>query len=111
MIDYHLHTPFCRHAGGTMEQYVEKALEKGVEEICFTPHIPLPDFPRGGHNLRMDPGEFDDYIKTLESLRSRYRDSTILCGVEADYYPTSNLFDPQTGAMTAVGHAWAAYVR
>jgi hypothetical protein len=29
----------------------------------------------------------------------------------ADYYPTSNLFDPQTGTMTAVGRAWAAYVK
>jgi hypothetical protein len=28
-----------------------------------------------------------------------------------DYYPTSNLFDPQTGAMTAVGQAWVAYVK
>ena len=28
-----------------------------------------------------------------------------------DYYPTSNLFDPQTGAMTAVGKAWVAYVK
>jgi hypothetical protein len=24
----------------------------------------------------------------------------------ADYYPTSNLFDPQTGGLTAVGEAW-----
>jgi hypothetical protein len=29
----------------------------------------------------------------------------------ADYYPTSNLFDPQTGTMTAVGWAWATYVK
>lgn len=28
----------------------------------------------------------------------------------ADYYPTGNLFDPQTGAMTAVGEAWNRYV-
>lgn len=86
MIDYHLHTPFCRHARGTMEEYVQRALEKGIEEICFTPHIPLPDFPRGAANLRMDPEEFDSYLEELESLRSRYRSTTILCGVEADYY-------------------------
>ncbi len=28
----------------------------------------------------------------------------------ADHYPTGNLFDPQTGAMTAVGEAWGVYV-
>ena len=28
----------------------------------------------------------------------------------SDYYPTSNLFDPQTEAITPVGEAWARYV-
>jgi hypothetical protein len=28
----------------------------------------------------------------------------------ADHYPTGNLFDPQTGAMTALGEAWVRYV-
>ncbi|MDY7078950.1 MAG: hypothetical protein SXV54_18710 [Chloroflexota bacterium] len=28
----------------------------------------------------------------------------------ADYYPTGNLFDPQTGAMTPVGEVWSRYV-
>ncbi len=27
-----------------------------------------------------------------------------------DYYPTGRLFDPQTGAMTAMGEGWATYV-
>ncbi|MEE8391596.1 MAG: hypothetical protein V3S14_12480 [Anaerolineae bacterium] len=29
----------------------------------------------------------------------------------ADHYPTGNIFDPQTGAMTAVGQAWVVYVQ
>ena len=28
----------------------------------------------------------------------------------ADHYPTGNLFDPETGAMTAMGEAWSGYV-
>ncbi len=28
----------------------------------------------------------------------------------ADYYPTGNLFDPETGGMTAVGEGWVGYV-
>lgn len=28
----------------------------------------------------------------------------------ADHYPTSNIFDPQTGAMTVVGKEWERYV-
>jgi histidinol-phosphatase (PHP family) len=84
--DYHLHTPFCRHASGSMEDYVIKALERRIEEICFTPHMPLPDFPRGGSDLRMDYQELDRYIDSVQELRARYPGYTILCGVEADYY-------------------------
>ncbi len=40
-----------------MEDYVKKAQERKIEEICFTPHIPLPDFPRGGSDLRMAPDD------------------------------------------------------
>jgi histidinol-phosphatase (PHP family) len=86
MFDYHLHTPFCRHASGRMESYVASALERGVREICFTPHLPLPDFPRGGSNLRMDPEELERYVDSVQDLRRRCSGCTVLCGVEADYY-------------------------
>lgn len=86
MVDYHLHTPFCRHAAGPMDAYVEEALRKGIREICFTPHVPLPGFPRGPDGLRMPLEDFDRYLAELERVRSRYREYTILSGVEADYY-------------------------
>ncbi len=86
MVDYHLHTPFCRHAAGPMEAYVEQAIRLGLQEICFTPHIPLPDFPRGDPNVRMRPEDIDRYWEALERLRGRYRQLAILAGVEADYY-------------------------
>jgi histidinol-phosphatase (PHP family) len=86
MFDYHLHTPFCRHASGAMEDYVTKALERKIEEICFTPHMPLPDFPRGGSGLRMDPDDLERYIDSVQKLRVRFPGYTILCGIEADYY-------------------------
>jgi len=86
MFDYHLHTPFCRHASGSMEDYVTNALERKLEEICFTPHIPLPDFPRGGSDLRMAPDDLERYIDSVHKLRARFRGYTILCGIEADYY-------------------------
>lgn len=86
MFDYHLHTPFCRHASGSMEDYVAKALERKIGEICFTPHMPLPDFPRGGSDLRMAPDDLERYIDSVQKLRARFPGYTILCGIEADYY-------------------------
>ena len=69
-----------------MRDYVESALEKGMGEICFTGHMPLPDFPRKGARLRMDPGDLDDYFRELDGVRSRYGEIKILTGIEADYY-------------------------
>jgi histidinol-phosphatase (PHP family) len=87
MIDYHVHTPFCRHARGTLEQYASRAVEAGLEEICFTPHVPLPRFPRGGSDLRMEPEDLEAYFRGIEGLRARFPSLRILAGVEADYYP------------------------
>jgi len=86
MFDYHLHTQYCRHAAGRMEQYVEMALQRGLREICFTPHIPLPGFPRGPEGLRMQPEDAERYFREVERLRERYPQLFILCGVEADFY-------------------------
>jgi histidinol-phosphatase (PHP family) len=86
MFDYHLHTPFCRHATGRMEQYAQQALARGLREICFTPHIPLPGFDRGPDWVRMDNSDADHYVEEVERLRARYPELSILCGVEADFY-------------------------
>ena len=86
MTDYHMHTPYCRHASGPMEAYVEEAQRQGLEEICFTPHIPLPGFPRGPERLRMPLEDFDRYLEELERVRALFPGYTILSGVEADYY-------------------------
>ena len=86
MPDYHLHTPYCRHAVGAMAQYVEQAVAGGLEEICFTPHIPLPGFTRGPAWLRMEMSDFELYLRDLETLRARHRGIRILCGIEADFY-------------------------
>ncbi|MFC1511970.1 histidinol-phosphatase HisJ family protein [Candidatus Latescibacterota bacterium] len=43
--DYHLHTTLCNHACGTMEEYVERAIELGFEEIGFAEHMPVMPEP------------------------------------------------------------------
>ena len=86
MPDYHLHTPYCRHAQGGMELYARQAASLGLEEICFTPHMPMPGFGRGPDWLRMAGEDMERYLRDLENVRARHRELTILCGIEADFY-------------------------
>ncbi len=90
MRDYHMHSHFCRHAVGGLAEYARSAHTRGIREICFTPHIPLPGFRPGLMNdrLRMDEGEFDLYLDELLKTRTAFPDMTILSGVEADYLPS-----------------------
>ena len=89
MRDYHMHSHFCRHAVGGLGEYARVARARGMTEICFTPHIPLPGFRPGflDDRLRMDEREFDSYLEELEETRAAFPDLTILSGVEADYIP------------------------
>jgi histidinol-phosphatase (PHP family) len=87
MHDYHIHSHFCRHATGSLVEYARAAVKKGLDEICFTPHVPFPGYKPGffGNRLRMDPGEFPLFIEELEQARRAAPEIAILCGVEADY--------------------------
>jgi len=83
MHDYHIHTSLCKHAEGDINDYIESAMDKGITEICFTDHIPLPDGFDSEH--RMSQKEFRIYLDKLETARLKYRQMTILTGIEADY--------------------------
>jgi len=87
MHDYHMHSRWCRHASGTPAEYAAAAEARGIDEICFTPHIPLPGYRPGFFNdrIRMDISEFDSYLEELEQARRAFPGLTILSGIEADY--------------------------
>jgi len=82
--DYHIHTKLCNHASGEMYEYVEAAIEKGIKEIAFTDHIPLPNQFDIAH--RMQESDLDLYVEEIEKLRTKYPEISIKCGIEADYY-------------------------
>lgn len=65
--DYHMHTPRCNHASGTMREYAEMAVRRGLREIGMSDHSPMPDdFDR---EWRMRPEEMADYRAELEETR------------------------------------------
>jgi histidinol-phosphatase (PHP family) len=82
--DYHIHTPLCQHAEGTIPAYVSSALKIGIQSVIFTDHAPAPD---GYDPLnRMPMGLYPEYLKFL-SFAQKQNDFLIGIGIEADFYP------------------------
>lgn len=77
MIDYHTHAYRCRLPTGSMEDYVQRALELRLREIGFTDYI--------------DPHFIDVFRPHYEEMcavRSQTRNGiTVRVGVEIDYVP------------------------
>ena len=86
--NFHTHTPRCRHAGGTEEEYVRCALQSGLQTLGFSDHAPYP-FSGGYYStFRMFPDELSGYVAAVEDVRRRYAGQIqIHLGVEAEYYP------------------------
>ncbi len=86
--NYHSHTYRCKHASGTEEEYIQKAIEAGFETFGFSDHAPF--FFENGYisPSRMGMEEIDGYFDTLLSLRERYKSYIdIKIGFEIEYYP------------------------
>lgn len=84
--NYHTHTKRCGHASGEDEEYVLEALGHGLRYLGFSDHAMLPGFTepykRGDYVL------FDDYVKSINSLKEKYQDQlTIYLGFEAESFP------------------------
>ena len=91
--DYHLHTSFSDDSIYDMEQCVLDAIEKGINEICFTDHIDYGiklEWNEDGVTKR--PGRdggpirhlnYDEYFAKIEELKNKYKDRiTIRKGLE-----------------------------
>ena len=85
--DGHVHTKYCHHARGEMEEYVKEAVSKGLQEIVFLEHMEA-----GVHYFEstwLTEKDFDRYFKEGKQLREKYQqDIRVLLGVEVGYSPT-----------------------
>ena len=85
MIDYHIHTPLCNHAIGSMVEYIKKAVEIGLEEICFLDHLTLSE---SGSGLSMSLDEVSLYFHAIQVLKQKYNNLIgIKAGLEIDFNP------------------------
>lgn len=94
MPDYHIHTHFCGHARGTMEAYVQAAIDDGLPEMGFADHFPMIKGWRPGYS--MQPEQLPEYIRQVHLLQRQFPEISIKLGIEADYYSPSEEAATQT---------------
>ena len=89
--DYHLHSEFSDDSRTPMEQQIETAIGRGLQEICFTDHVdygikpdwtdPQPITMRGGNYLANV--NYPEYFAKLQRMQRMYGESiTIRKGLE-----------------------------
>ena len=86
--NYHTHTHRCNHATGTEEDYVNRAIEGGIQIMGFSDHTPYWFHSDYYSHFRMLPDQLEDYFNTIQNLKKNYVNQIELhLGVEVEYYP------------------------
>jgi histidinol-phosphatase (PHP family) len=81
-VDYHLHTPLCKHAVGCPLEYVEAAKKSGITEIGFADHNPMPE---PFDDWRMDADQLPAYLDFVAEARAS--GFPVRLGLECDFIP------------------------
>jgi len=84
LADYHVHTPLCRHAQGWPVDYARVAIERGLAEIGFSDHSPMPEY---FDDWRMLLEELPGYLESVEQARAAFPSLPIRLGLEVDFIP------------------------
>ncbi len=83
-IDLHNHTTFCNHAEGSIEEYIQKAIELKIDIYGFSEHAPM-DFDEH-YRLRFE--DMQKYENLILEAKEKYQDKIeILLGYEVDFLP------------------------
>lgn len=87
LVDYHTHNSLCKHADGTLEEYVQHAIAVGLTEIGLSDHAPMPN--NWDIEVRMYEEQFwTDYKPQVLRLQEKYKGRiTIKFALEGDFFP------------------------
>lgn len=84
LYETHMHTPLCKHAFGSPQDYGATARARGLAGITVTCHNPLPDGI--GAKIRMDESELPAYLDLVAAARQELAPEVdVRLGLEADY--------------------------
>ncbi|MGY5873054.1 MAG: histidinol-phosphatase [Candidatus Thorarchaeota archaeon] len=96
MFDYHIHPNYSIDAEGSIEEYCEEALRKGLKEIAFTTHLDTDSIAddcyvnvRGKRVSTRSSIWLEDYEASIRSADDEYQEKglRVRLGVEVDYIP------------------------
>ena len=92
LYDMHVHTRFSHDGLSNMQEYCDKALQAGVDAICFTEHIDSdPNDPMH------DYCDIDAYLAAFFDLKKRYEGKVkLMVGIE---FTEPQFFGKQLAAM------------
>ncbi|MBR5049143.1 MAG: histidinol-phosphatase HisJ family protein [Erysipelotrichaceae bacterium] len=76
--DYHLHTEFSDDSREPMENQISKAIDLGVEEICFTDHV--------DYGIKKDWSEGDIVFRSGDGMNYAASDADALANVNYPEY-------------------------
>ena len=86
LYESHCHTPLCKHAHGTPQEFAAAALERNLKGITFTCHCPLPD--GNSAHVRMSPEQYPEYLDLIAEARAAYAGKLdVRTGIESDFFP------------------------
>ena len=81
-VDLHNHTTLCNHAEGTVDEYIQRAIELGIDHYGFSDHAPMNFDPK----YRMDISQKALYEKWVLDAKEKYKNQIkILLAYEVDY--------------------------
>ena len=81
-IDLHNHTTRCNHAEGTIDEYIQRAIELGIDIYGFSEHAPMDFDP----HYRLAFGAMEAYTHDVLTAKEKYQEKIeILLGYEVDY--------------------------
>ena len=82
IVDLHNHTPLCNHAEGTIDEYINSAIEHETKVFGFSDHAPMDFDPK----YRMKFEDMKQYEKDVKSAKEKYQNKIdILLGYEVDF--------------------------
>ena len=85
LYETHSHTPLCKHAVGTPEEYAAVAEQRGLRGLVVTCHNPMPN--GFSHRVRMSESEFDKYLDMVARARQAWAGRVdVRLGLEADFF-------------------------
>jgi histidinol-phosphatase (PHP family) len=83
--NYHTHMYLCRHAIGTVDDYVESAIANGLSVLGMSDHGPFEELK--DRSIRMHPDEFSIYLHDCNEAIRKYSDRIkIYKGLEIEYF-------------------------